>query len=73
MENVDFKDEWLNTLKDLALLIDKFEGDIKQELNSKLINLIQAFPNQEPAKSVEQYKALQTELIRLLLSEGKNE
>lgn len=69
MENIDFKDEWLNTLKDLALLIDKFEGDIKQELNSKLINLIQAFPNQEPAKSVEQYKALQTEILNILTNQ----
>lgn len=69
MENVDFKDEWLNTLKDLALLIDKFEGDIKQELNSKLINLIQAFPNQEPAKSVEQYRELQTEILNILTNQ----
>ena len=67
MTNIDFKDDWLNTLKDLALLIDKLECDeTKSNLNNKLVNLIQAFPKQSPEQTVQQYKKLQTDILNIL-------
>lgn len=67
MENTDFKDDWLNTLKDLAILIDKLEcEETKATLNNRLVNLIQAFPKQEPAKTVKEYGQLQTDILNIL-------
>lgn len=67
MTNIDFKDDWLNTLKNLALLIDKLECDeTKGILNNKLVNLIQAFPKQSPEQTVKQYGQLQTEILNIL-------